>query len=117
MFLSDILVPQECSYFFSHFTEQLAAIPEFSNLGPLFKSSTTPVELTEQETEYVVRCIKHTFSHYIVFQVGKSNSRKQIFSVVIQTILDDMTKNLFKTCNKFTKFFFFQLTLCYFIAN
>ncbi|CAE1294820.1 COPG [Acanthosepion pharaonis] len=56
------------------FAEQLAAIPEFSNLGPLFKSSTTPVELTEQETEYVVRCIKHTFSHYIVFQFDCINT-------------------------------------------
>lgn len=50
------------------FAEQLAAIPEFAHLGPLFKSS-SPVELTEADTEYNVKCIKHTFSHYIVFQV------------------------------------------------
>lgn len=56
------------------YAEQLSLIPEFSNLGPLFKSSTTPVELTEQETEYVVRCIKHTFSHYIVFQFDCINT-------------------------------------------
>ena len=49
--------------------EQLAAIPEFSKLGPLFKSADKPVELTESETEYVVRCIKHTFANHIVFQV------------------------------------------------
>jgi hypothetical protein len=48
--------------------EQLAAVPELSNLGALFKSS-QPVEITESETEYYVQCIKHTFGHYIVFQV------------------------------------------------
>ena len=50
-------------------TEQLGAIPEFSKLGPLFKSADKPVELTESETEYVVRCVKHTFANHIVFQV------------------------------------------------
>jgi hypothetical protein len=46
----------------------LAAIPEFAHLGPLFKSS-APVELTEAVTEYLVKCTKHIFSNYIVFQV------------------------------------------------
>ena len=55
-------------------TEQLAAIPELANLGPLFKSS-QPVEITESETEYYVQCIKHTFSHYIVFQVSPHSCR------------------------------------------
>ena len=49
--------------------EQLSIIPEFAHLGPVFKSS-LPVDLTESEVEYVVRCIKHVFSHYIVFQVN-----------------------------------------------
>ena len=49
--------------------EQLAAIPDFAVLGPLFKSSSTPLQLTESETEYVVNCIKHTFKDHIVFQV------------------------------------------------
>lgn len=43
-------------------------MPEFAHLGPIFKSS-LPVDLTESEVEYVVRCIKHVFSHYIAFQV------------------------------------------------
>ena len=51
-------------------SEQLASVPEFAALGPLFKSSSLPVELTESETEYVVRCIKHTFAHHMVFQVS-----------------------------------------------
>ena len=58
---------------FCSLTEQLAAIPDFANLGPLFKSSSLPVELTESETEYVVRCVKHAFSRYMVFQVSDQN--------------------------------------------
>lgn len=56
------------------YAEQLAAIPEFANLGSLFKSSSLPVELTESETEYVVRCVKHTYSRYIVFQFDCTNT-------------------------------------------
>ncbi|XP_042323410.1 coatomer subunit gamma-2 [Sceloporus undulatus] len=55
------------------FQEQLAAIPEFKNLGPLFKSS-EPVQLTEAETEYFIRCIKHVFSNHIVFQFDCTNT-------------------------------------------
>uniref|UniRef100_A0A8C3W917 Coatomer subunit gamma n=1 Tax=Catagonus wagneri TaxID=51154 RepID=A0A8C3W917_9CETA len=55
------------------FQEQLAAIPEFMNLGPLFKSS-EPVQLTEAETEYFVRCIKHMFTNHIVFQFDCTNT-------------------------------------------
>ncbi|NXT67398.1 COPG2 protein, partial [Chaetops frenatus] len=56
-----------CCSSFPSCTEQLAAIPEFKGLGPLFKSS-EPVQLTEAETEYFVRCIKHIFPNHIVFQ-------------------------------------------------
>lgn len=53
------------------YAEQLGAIPEFAHLGPLFKSSSS-VELTEPETEYNIKCVKHTFTNYIVFQVKKT---------------------------------------------
>ncbi|NXU49255.1 COPG1 protein, partial [Turnix velox] len=56
------------------FQEQLAAIPEFRGLGPLFKSSPEPVALTELETEYVVRCTKHTFVRHMVFQFDCTNT-------------------------------------------
>ncbi|NXE69798.1 COPG2 protein, partial [Calcarius ornatus] len=55
------------------FQEQLAAIPEFKGLGPLFKSSEA-VQLTEAETEYFVRCIKHVFPAHIVFQFDCTNT-------------------------------------------
>ncbi|ELU14014.1 hypothetical protein CAPTEDRAFT_162815 [Capitella teleta] len=56
------------------YAEQLASVPELANLGPLFKSSSLPVELTESETEYMVRCIKHTFPHHLVFQFDCTNT-------------------------------------------
>jgi len=55
------------------YAEQLASIPEFAHLGPLFKSS-APVELTEAVTEYLVKCTKHIFSNYIVFQFDCTNT-------------------------------------------
>ncbi|KAM3915118.1 coatomer subunit gamma-1 [Leptodactylus fuscus] len=56
------------------FQEQLAAVPEFKSLGALFKSSPEPVALTESETEYVVRCTKHTFANHMVFQFDCTNT-------------------------------------------
>ncbi|XP_004395788.1 PREDICTED: coatomer subunit gamma-1 [Odobenus rosmarus divergens] len=56
------------------FQEQLAAVPEFHALGPLFKSSPEPVALTESETEYVIRCTKHTFTDHMVFQFDCTNT-------------------------------------------
>ncbi|KAH1186799.1 hypothetical protein KIL84_019548 [Mauremys mutica] len=55
------------------FQEQLAAIPEFKSLGPLFKSS-EPVQLTEAETEYFVCCTKHVFTNHMVFQFDCTNT-------------------------------------------
>jgi coatomer protein complex subunit gamma len=50
------------------YIEKLSTIPQFGSFGPLFKSS-APAELTESETEYVVRCVKHTYAQHIVLQV------------------------------------------------
>lgn len=56
------------------YAEQLAAVPEFTSFGTLFRSSAKPVELTESETEYVVHCVKHTFPRHIVFQFNCTNT-------------------------------------------
>ena len=48
---------------------EMAAVPELAPLGTPFKSN-APVELTESETEYVVKCVKHVFDKVVVFQVG-----------------------------------------------
>ena len=46
----------------------MAKVPELAPLGTPFKSN-APVELTESETEYVVKCVKHVFDKVVVFQV------------------------------------------------
>lgn len=42
------------------YAQQLQAIPEIAAYGGVLKSS-SPVELTESETEYVVTAVKHIF--------------------------------------------------------
>lgn len=73
--LNHSLKQKGSTFFLPYFSlsEQLAAIPEFQGLGPLFKSS-EPVQLTEAETEYVVRCIKHTFANHMIFQFDCTNT-------------------------------------------
>lgn len=53
--------------------ERLSQIPGIQRLGPIYKSSAA-VQLTENETEYTVRCIKHCFAHHIVFQFDCVNT-------------------------------------------
>jgi len=43
------------------------AIPELASLGRVFRSS-PPTELSEEETEYVVRCVKHVMPEHIILQ-------------------------------------------------
>ena len=58
----------------SSYSAQLSAIPEFESYGPIFKSSSKPIELTESETEYVVTTVKHVFKEHVVFQFNVSNT-------------------------------------------
>lgn len=55
------------------YAQQLQAIPEFASYGPLLKSSST-VELTESETEYVVSAIKHLYREHVVLQFEVKNT-------------------------------------------
>ena len=55
------------------YQQQLAAIPELAEFGPLLKSSRV-VELTESETEYVVSAIKHLFREHVVLQFDIKNT-------------------------------------------
>jgi coatomer protein complex subunit gamma len=54
----------------SLYTAQLQSVPELEPYGPVLRSSTKPVALTESETEYVVTAVKHIFKEHIVFQVS-----------------------------------------------
>lgn len=63
--------------------EALARIPEVKEYGTLLKSS-SPVELTESETEYVVSVIKHIYKENIVLQY-------EIKNTLAETVLTDVT--------------------------
>ncbi|KAF7784185.1 hypothetical protein Agabi119p4_350 [Agaricus bisporus var. burnettii] len=58
----------------SAYAQQLADISQFSSYGPVLNSSANPVQLTENETEYQITCVKHIFSNHIVFQFNVSNT-------------------------------------------
>jgi len=49
------------------------AIPELAALGRIFRSS-SPVDLTESETEYVVRCVKHILPAHVILQFTIQNT-------------------------------------------
>ena len=54
----------------------IASVPDFVNYGDIFKSSVR-AELTEDETEYKISCIKHIFDKFIVFEFLCSNTIKE----------------------------------------
>uniref|UniRef100_A0A0P4WGI3 Coatomer subunit gamma n=1 Tax=Scylla olivacea TaxID=85551 RepID=A0A0P4WGI3_SCYOL len=87
--IMEVAPPQEERVVPTHekYAEQLSAIPQFANLGPLFKSS-TPVELTEAETEYMVRCIKHTFQNHIVLQFDCTNTLNDQLLESVSVVVD-----------------------------
>lgn len=68
----------------SSYAAQLSAIPEFENYGPVLKSTSRPVELTESETEYGVTLVKHIFKDHVVFQFNVSNT-------IPDTVLEQVT--------------------------
>ena len=65
-----------------NYAAELYNIPEFAGLGTILKSS-MPVKLTEDEVEYTVQCIKHTFAEHVVLQFNVNN-----------TIEDQLLKNV-----------------------
>jgi coatomer protein complex subunit gamma len=61
--------PQTAEETQSAFMQQLTHVPELAPYGTVINSS-KPAQLTENETEYQVSCVKHVFREHIVFQVG-----------------------------------------------
>lgn len=55
------------------YAQELMAIPEMKAFGSVLKSSSV-VELTEAETEYVVSVVKHIFKEHIVLQYEVKNT-------------------------------------------
>ncbi|KAH8997419.1 adaptin N terminal region-domain-containing protein [Lactarius akahatsu] len=65
--------PQTAEETQSAFIQQLTHVPELAPYGTVINSS-KPVQLTENETEYQVSCVKHVFREHIVFQFNVSNT-------------------------------------------
>lgn len=65
------------------YTDIFARIPELKAYGQVLKSS-TPVELTESETEYVVTAVKHVFKDNIVLQYDIKNTLE---ATVLENVL------------------------------
>ncbi|KAL7485817.1 hypothetical protein ACHAW6_011409 [Cyclotella cf. meneghiniana] len=68
------------------------AIPELSGFGRVFRSSQS-IAMTEEETEYVVRCTKHILDHHVILQFSIHNTvecqmmRQAVISVDIDSDL------------------------------
>ena len=65
------------------YATQLSSVPELKSYGNVLKSSSI-IELTESETEYVVSVVKHVFSDHIVLQYDIKNT-------LPDTILEDVS--------------------------
>lgn len=73
------------------YAEKLSS--HFSSFGPLFKSS-RPIALTETETEYLVTCIKHTFTKHLVFQFNCTNTLNDQLLENVQMVMQPKEEGL-----------------------
>ncbi|XP_010516946.1 PREDICTED: coatomer subunit gamma [Camelina sativa] len=72
---------------FDAYERILSSIPEFATFGKLFKSS-SPVELTEAETEYSVNVVKRIFESHVVFQYNCTNTVPEQLLERVNVIVD-----------------------------
>ncbi|GBG34466.1 Coatomer subunit gamma [Hondaea fermentalgiana] len=71
-----------------NYAEELLNMPEFANLGALFKSS-RPEQLTESETEYLVTCVKHIFAEHVIFQFNVTNTIDDQLLKDVSVVMED----------------------------
>ena len=69
------------------YAEKLKAIPAFKDFGPLFRSC-EPVLLTEEDTEYTIKVVKHVFQSHIVFQFNCMNTIEEQVLENVRVIMD-----------------------------
>jgi coatomer protein complex subunit gamma len=70
------------------------ATPELAELGRVFRSC-KPVELTESETEYVVKCIKHIMNDHVILQFDVTNTIPEQKLVNVSVIVEGSEPELF----------------------
>ena len=68
------------------YAAQLQQIPEMAAYGGVLKSSSA-VELTESETEYVVSAVKHIFKDYVVLQYDIKNTLPETVLLDVQMVV------------------------------
>eukprot|EP00614_Pseudopedinella_elastica_P025042 CAMPEP_0172623630 /NCGR_PEP_ID=MMETSP1068-20121228/130491_1 /TAXON_ID=35684 /ORGANISM="Pseudopedinella elastica, Strain CCMP716" /LENGTH=948 /DNA_ID=CAMNT_0013432273 /DNA_START=44 /DNA_END=2890 /DNA_ORIENTATION=- len=81
----------------AHLVDPAAAVyacPELSELGKVFRSCKA-VELTESETEYVVKCVKHVLESFVVLQFDVTNTIAEQKLVNVQVSLEGGEPQLF----------------------
>lgn len=49
------------------YADELKIVPSIEKIGPIFKTCES-IDLTEPETEYRVRCVKHIYARHVVLQ-------------------------------------------------
>lgn len=69
------------------YTDQLKIVPSIEKLGPLFKTC-EGIDLTEAETEYRVRCVKHVFARHLILQFECLNTLSDQFLEKVHVRLD-----------------------------
>ena len=57
----------------SEYADALQQFPQFSKLGPVFKSA-EPLLLTEEETEYNIAVVVHIFEAHVLLQFNCTNT-------------------------------------------
>jgi coatomer protein complex subunit gamma len=68
------------------YVSELQKIPELASYGGVLKSSSV-VELTESETEYVVTAVKHIFKDHIVLQYDIKNTLPDTVLLDVQMVV------------------------------
>ena len=68
---------------------QIVSIPSFAEYGELFSSS-PEYELTEDETEYKIKCIKHIFPQHVIFEFLCKNTIQEQKLVNVSVIMDSL---------------------------
>lgn len=67
----------------SEYVDMIKAVPQLARLGPVLKTC-RPVQLTEDETEYKIACVKHILSQHVVLQFHCTNT-------VTEQVLEDVS--------------------------
>lgn len=71
----------------SEYADALQRLPQFANLGPLFKSGDALL-LTEEETEYNIAVVVHVFPAHLLLQFNCTNTVAEQVLENVSVVLD-----------------------------